>query len=95
MRGGAPNEDIHQVLNFKPPLVFRVVFSYVEGRGTQEGRRYSALFSILYIYESEGVVRKKCRGVDILLIACTSTDAATFFRFSKYSWFLSLVFYLV
>ena len=41
------------------------------------------------------VVREKCRGVGTLLPACTSTDAATFFEFSKYSWFLSLVLYLV
>ena len=42
-----------------------------------------ALFSILYLYESEGVVREKCRGIGILLPACTSTDAATFFGFKK------------
>ena len=87
--------QIHQMLNFKPPLVFRVMLASGEGRGTQEGRRSSALFSILYLYESERVVREKCRGIGILLLACTSMDAATFFGFSKYSWFLSLVFYLV
>ena len=54
-----------------------------------------ALFFILYLYKSERVVQEKCRGVGTLLLACTSTDAATFFEFSKYSWFLSLVFYLV
>lgn len=63
---GAPNEDIHQVLNFKPPLVFRVVLAQGVSRGTQEGCRSSALFSILYLYESEGVVREKCRGVGTL-----------------------------
>ena len=45
----------------------------------QDGRRSLALFSILYLYESEGVVRDKCWGVGILLLACTSTDVATFF----------------
>ena len=74
---------------------FRVVLEWGEGRGTQEGRWYSALFSIFYLYESEGVVREKCQIVGILLPACTSTDAATFFEFSKYSWFQSLVLYLV
>ena len=58
---------------------FRVVLEWGEGRGTQEGCRSSALFSILYLYKSERVVREKCRGVGILLPACTSTDAATFF----------------
>ena len=58
---------------------FRVALEWGEGRGTQEGRRSSALFSILYLYESEGVVREKCRGVGSLLPACTSMDAATFF----------------
>ena len=42
---------------------FRVVLEWGEGRGTQEGRQSSVLFSILYLYESEGVVREKCRGV--------------------------------
>ena len=87
--------QIHQVLIFKPPLVFRVMLAKGKGRGTQEGRRSSALFSILYLYDSERVVREKCRGVGSLLPACTPTDAATFFEFSKYSWFLSLVLYLV
>ena len=49
----------------------------------------------LYPYESEGVVREKCRGVGSLLPTCTSTDATTFFGFGKYLLFLSLVFYLV
>ena len=61
----------------------------------QEGHRSSVLFSILYLYESERVVREKCRGVSILLTACTSTDVVTFFGFSKYLWFLSLVLYMV
>ena len=38
---------------------------YGEGRDTQEGHRSSALFSILYLYESERVVREKC-GVSAL-----------------------------
>ena len=54
-----------------------------------------ALFFILYLYKSERVVQEKCRGVGTLLPACTSTDTATFFGFSKYSWFLTLVLYLV
>ena len=74
---------------------FRVVLELGEGRGTQEGRRSLVLFSILYLYESERVVREMCPGVGALLPACTSTDAVTFFGFSKYSWFLSLVLYLV
>ena len=74
--------NIHQVINslkrgLEPCLVSDL--EQGEGRGTQEGRRTSALFSILYLYESEGVVREKCRGVDSLLPACTSTDAASFF----------------
>ena len=52
---------------------------YGEGRDTQEGHRSSAHFSILYLYESERVVREKCRGVGSLLPACTSTNAVTFF----------------
>ena len=58
---------------------FRVVLEYGEGRGTQEGRRSLVRFSVLYLYESERVVREKCRGVSSLLPACSSTDAATFF----------------
>ena len=91
MRGGVPNEDTppswrstSTKCNSKPPLWFIVVLAQGEGRGTQEGRRSSALFSILYLYESERLVREKCRGVGSLLPACTSTDAATFFGFSKY-----------
>ena len=53
------------------------------------------LFSILYLYESEGVVWEKWRGDGTLLPAFTSTDTAIFFGFSKYSWFLSLVLYMV
>jgi hypothetical protein len=71
MRGGGKNQYIHQVLNFKPPLVFRVVLELGEGRGTQEGRRSSTLFSILYLYKSERVVQEKCRCVGTLLPACT------------------------
>ena len=72
----------HQVgvhIHFKSSLGLELSLEYGEGRGTQEGCRSSALFSIWYLYESEGLVREKCRGVGILLPACTSTDAATFF----------------
>ena len=88
-----PQVGVH--IHFKPSLWFRVVLELGEGRGTKEGRRSSVLFSILYLYESERVVCEKCRGVGALLPACTSTDAAKFFGFSKYLWFLSLVLYLV
>ena len=61
--------NIHQVINslkrgLDPCLISDL--EQGEGRGTQEGRRYLALFSKLYLYESEGVVREKCRGVDTL-----------------------------
>ena len=65
--------------SLKPPLAFRVVLEQGDGRGTQEGHRSLALFSILYLYESEGVFREECWGVGILLPTCTSTDAGTFF----------------
>ena len=66
-------------MSFKPSLAFRVVLEQGQGRGTQEGHRLSVLFSILYLYESEGVVQEKCQDVGTLLPACTSMDVATFF----------------
>ena len=56
---------IHQVINslkrgLEPCLVSDL--EQGEGRGTQEGRRTSALFSNLYLYENEGVVRENCWG---------------------------------
>ena len=56
---------IHQVINslkrgLEPCLVSDL--EQGEGRGTQEGRRISAFFSNLYLYESEGVVCENCWG---------------------------------
>jgi hypothetical protein len=49
----------------------------------RRGADLPAFFSNLYLYKSEGVVREKCQGVGIILPACTSPDAATFFGFKK------------
>ena len=56
---------------------FRSVLEQGEDRGTHEGRQSSALFSILYLYESEGVVREKCRGVGILLGIVDASSACS------------------
>ena len=54
-----------------------------------------ALFSKLYLYESEGVVREKCKGVGILPQLVSLRMLLHSLSFSKYLWFLSLLFYLV
>ena len=89
--------NIHQVINSLKRCLDPCLISDLEqgeGRGTQEGRRSSALFPNFYLYESEGVVQEKCWGVGILLIACTSTNVATCSVRIRGS-YLSLVFFLV
>ena len=81
--------------SLKPPLAFRVVLEQGDGRGTQEGHRSSALFSKLYLYENEGVVREKCQGIGTLPQLVPLWMLLHSSGFSKYLWFLSLVFYLV
>ena len=49
----------------------------------------------LYLYESEGVVREKCRSVGILPQLIPLRMLLHSSGFCKYSWFISLVFYLV
>ena len=62
MRGGGKNEDTQhipssdQLSQERLCALLSLSLEWVRGRGTQEGRRSSALFSILYLYESEGVV---------------------------------------
>ena len=65
----------------KSSLDFRVALKRLWVEVLRRGAGLSALFSNLYLYESERVVREKCWGVSTLLPACTSTDAATFFGF--------------
>jgi len=77
---GAPNEDT-------PPratislLLFRIVLQRLGVEVLRRGTGLFTLFSNLYLYESDRVDRDTCRGVGTVLLACTSTNAATFFWF--------------
>ena len=74
--------NIHQVINslkrgLDPCLISDL--KQGEGRGTQEGCRSLALFSIVVPLREWGSSLGEVPGVGSLLPACTSTDAATFF----------------